>query len=50
MFWRKCDGCDDWMEAEREFGALYCSEECRMLVEQSLLDAEEDDGQGSDRA
>lgn len=41
--WRKCDGCDGWMEAEKEFGRLVCSEECRDLVRMSLLDDEEDE-------
>lgn len=41
--WRKCDGCDDWMEADREFGALSCSPECAELVQLNLLDYSEED-------
>ena len=43
MYWRKCDGCDGWMEAEKEFGDLYCSPECEELVKAGLLDYEEEE-------
>lgn len=43
MYWRKCDGCGTWLEAEREFGDLFCSPECEKWVLAGLLDYEEEE-------